>query len=78
MQTEIATEPESDLHRAIEAYADDHDLPMADAYVDLLEDGLAANVADQPTAAEDDHDAVGDSDEAPESPEPSEPSESAE
>ena len=69
MQAEIATEPGSDLHRAVERYADEHDLPMADAYATLLEDGLAANVADQPTAAEDDHDAIGGSDEAPGSPE---------
>lgn len=68
MHVEIATEPESDLHRAVERYADDHDLSAAEAYATLLEDGLATNVADQPTAAEDDHDAIGESDGAPEAP----------
>jgi hypothetical protein len=38
---------------------------MADVYAELLEDGLATNVAAQPTAAEGDDDAIGRSDEAP-------------
>ena len=69
MHVEIAAEHGSDLYRAIEQYADDHDLPMAEAYVGLLEDGLAANVADQPTAAEADDEAIGESAEAPQPPE---------
>lgn len=69
MHVEIATDSESDLYRAVEQYADDHDLAMADAYVDLLEDGLAANVAEQPTAAESDDEAAGESAEAPQPPE---------
>ena len=46
-------------------HAKDDDLSTADAYIDLFEGGLAANTAEQPTAAERDVDAVGESDEAP-------------
>lgn len=42
---------------------------MADAYATLLEAGLAANVAEQPTAAEADDEAVGESDKALQPPE---------
>lgn len=69
MHVEIAAEHGSDLHRAVEQYAEDHHLPVADAYADLLEDGLAANVAEQPTAAEADDEAIGRSDGAPQPPE---------
>ena len=41
---------------------------MADAHTDLLEDGLATNVTEQPTAAEADDEAVGENDEAPQPP----------
>jgi plasmid stabilization system protein ParE len=64
MHVEIATEQGSDLHHAIEQYAEDNDLSSAAAYATLLEDGLAANVAEQPTTAEADQDATGQSDDA--------------